>query len=528
MMYKTNKTGGLVTRLFAAFLLLFTLAGVFCATVFAQVPQLQKVPVAQPTTLEKKDVVAQPTVSAKNAVGPSSDGQITGVTVVPAAVWRTGTTVKVQWNWPGYINSPADVILGTGSGAAFSAKTTITINWGSSSAGWEVPFSFAPGNYTLRVRSSANNNNFAETTVRIENSSISLVAPASGQTWIGGTTNQVVWSFQGKPGSLNLDLIPTSGANAQRIASGIAWGASGTGSFNWLIPGNLAVGSYRLRLTSAANSAISCTGPTFTIALPSIALIQPSPGATYQQGSTVPIKWSYKGDIGPTVKVKIRQAVGGGVIPPIEITTPSGASGQGGYDGWTPPPFSSSQQYSIRVESLQNPQIFSEIASPISVPGSSSVHGAAAAPDPASNLVGVDVTFDTTSDNKDYDSCVNIKLIDTAKSEFASRLNSYCGSDNSTEFKKNTSITFPLNNVDTSRTRNYLDQFTMSLTLKANGYDTWKFHVSVALRFQDGSTMQKRAIGEITISAKGANILRAFIDENPSEIPGYLVITDWQ
>jgi hypothetical protein len=128
-------------------------------------------------------------------IGPVNDGQITNVTTMPAGSWYTGTTVKVQWVWPGFVNFPADVTLWSGS----LQVATVISGWTNTWAGWNVPYNFSPGTYTVRVQSSKNQNNHSETTVRIENSKLTIVDPADGST-LGSGTLPIKWTYGGNVG----------------------------------------------------------------------------------------------------------------------------------------------------------------------------------------------------------------------------------------------------------------------------------------------------------------------------------------
>lgn len=191
---------------------------------------------------------------------PQADGKITGVTTIPAGLWYAGTTVKIQWQWPGFIGFLADVTLWSGS----QQVGTIVSGWNNTWVSWKVPINFSPGTYTIRVQSSKNQTNFSDTAVRIENSTLSIMSPKAGQTWTAGTTNQVVWTYQGNPGPLKIELIPVSGGSALPIANNIPCGNLGAGSFNWLIPATINSGSYQIKVTSAGNNLVTA-GQTLSV-----------------------------------------------------------------------------------------------------------------------------------------------------------------------------------------------------------------------------------------------------------------------
>jgi hypothetical protein len=214
---------------------------------------------------------------------PQDDGKITNVTTIPAGLWHTGTTVKIQWQWPGFVGFLADVTLWSGS----QQVGTIVSGWNNTWVSWKVPINFSPGTYTLRVQSSKNQTNFSDTAVRIENSTLSIMSPKAGQIWTAGTTNQVVWTYQGNPGPLKIELIPVSGGSALLIANNIPCGNLGAGSFNWLIPAAITAGSYQIKVTSTGNNLITA-GQTFSVQkLGTVGIIVTDPDNVPIDGATV-------------------------------------------------------------------------------------------------------------------------------------------------------------------------------------------------------------------------------------------------
>lgn len=178
---------------------------------------------------------------------------------------------------------PANVALWSGS----RQVGTIVSGWTNTWVGWNVPINFSPGAYTLRVQSSKNQNNFSETSVRIENSTVSITSPKAGQTWTAGTTNQVVWTYQGNPGPLKIELIPVSGGSALLIGNNIPWGNLGAGSFNWLIPATITAGSYQIKVTSAGNNLITASQMFSVQKLGTVGIIVTDPSGAPIDGATV-------------------------------------------------------------------------------------------------------------------------------------------------------------------------------------------------------------------------------------------------
>lgn len=160
--------------------------------------------------------------------GPVNDGQITNVTTIPAGSWYTGTTVKVQWEWPGFVNFPADVTLWSGS----QLVAIVISGWSNNWAGWNLPYNFSPGTYTVRVQSSKNQNNHSETTVRIENSTLTIVEPPAGNPLYNGGTVPIKWTYAGNVG-FSVDIITTNAMTGESTcAKNYPVGSNGKGEYN--------------------------------------------------------------------------------------------------------------------------------------------------------------------------------------------------------------------------------------------------------------------------------------------------------
>ena len=87
---------------------------------------------------------------------------------------------------------------------------------------------------------------------------ISVVSPNGGESWAVGTKQTIRWSYSGNVGSsVKIELLRTGGVN-RTITSSALVGRGGSGSYDFSIPYNQAVGSdYRIRVTSTSDS--GCT-----------------------------------------------------------------------------------------------------------------------------------------------------------------------------------------------------------------------------------------------------------------------------
>ena len=85
-------------------------------------------------------------------------------------------------------------------------------------------------------------------------SSITVMSPNGGQSWVTGTKNTITWSEAYLTGYVKIELLK-SGSSVRTITSSVA---ASSGSYNWTIPTTQSSGSaYRIKITSTSNPAVS-------------------------------------------------------------------------------------------------------------------------------------------------------------------------------------------------------------------------------------------------------------------------------
>ncbi len=140
--------------------------------------------------------------------------------------------------------------------------------------------------------------------------SIEVISPHGGETWLRGATNTIKWAYSGNPGTdVKIELYK-SGIFNKLITSSTPKGTGGFGSFNWLIPATQTIASdYKIKITSNSNSEINDTSDhNFAISGPKITVLSPNGGENWKIGTTHTISWSSLGSTGTNVKIELLKA----------------------------------------------------------------------------------------------------------------------------------------------------------------------------------------------------------------------------
>jgi|GraSoiStandDraft_24_1057298.scaffolds.fasta_scaffold203500_2 hypothetical protein len=103
-------------------------------------------------------------------------------------------------------------------------------------------------------------------------------------------------------------------------------------------------------------------------------------------------------------------------------------------------------------------------------------------------LVGANITFHTNDEDKDDDTHVSVTVQDSTMTTLAAEI-----ADNFGHFDDNSDAgPFELVLVN-ALTRDQLKTGNMTIAIKPNGHDTWRFNFFLDLRFSDGSHLLARA-----------------------------------
>jgi hypothetical protein len=178
--------------------------------------------------------------------------------------WAAGTTQNISWSSTGNPGSYVKIeLLKSGILTLVISSSCLIGSGGSGSYAWIIPTDQAAGNdYQVRVTSTANSayTGLSDSNFTIAGSpppTISVVSPNGGESWAVGTRQTIRWSYSGNVGSsVKIELLKAG--VVYRMITSSALGRGGSGSYDFSIPYNQAVGSdYRIRVTSTSNNSYS-------------------------------------------------------------------------------------------------------------------------------------------------------------------------------------------------------------------------------------------------------------------------------
>jgi hypothetical protein len=225
---------------------------------------------------------------------------------------------------------------------------------------WSIPVTQVSGSdYSIKICSASKTqyNDTSEAVFNIQGApvpEIHVISPSGGETWAGGTTKTVTWSYIGNPGSfVKIDLYK-AGVKTQTVAASVSKGINGTGSYNWRIPASMTTGSdYKIRVTSTSNlSYTDISGVEFSLVGPALKVESPDDLVTWQAGTTQTIAWSYTGNPGTYVRIQLLKS--GRLYTTIKSAVLTGVGGTGSYQWKLPGTLTIGSDYQIKVQSTSN------------------------------------------------------------------------------------------------------------------------------------------------------------------------------
>ena len=271
--------------------------------------------------------------------------------------WVKSTTPTITWTSKGTVGSNVKIEL-LKAGTPHLTLSGSTPNDGSF-ASWTIPTSVPTGtDYRIRITSTSNptitdtsDSNFAI----IPQSSLTVINPNGGETWVKSTTPTITWTSKGDVGSyVKIELLK---AGTPHLT--ISGSTPNDGTYaSWLNPTSVPMGTdYRIRITSTTNPSITDTSDgDFTITPGTITVRIPNGGQNWKRGTDVTITWDYAGNAGPEVMI-VRLDKTGATVGTITAKWSIGNNGHGSFL-WKINPTGTTGESKIKIQSLSQPSIF--------------------------------------------------------------------------------------------------------------------------------------------------------------------------
>lgn len=227
--------------------------------------------------------------------------------------------------------------------------------------------------------------------------SITVVTPNGGETWHSFTSQTIQWTFTGMPPTVDIHLSTDNMATWGTIATGIMSGSMG-GSHTISVPYANSSQCFIRIVNSSAPGIRDSSNAAFTIVPPTITVVAPNGGETWNIGSTYNIIWNTTGMVSSVNIYETRD--NGATWNTVQTNAPSGVGG-GSYSwviGGTP-----STQCKVRISHFMYPPVNDTsnatftIMTPMSVSNSFDSEPLVVYPNPTQDVV----TIETTSGNYD-------------------------------------------------------------------------------------------------------------------------------
>jgi hypothetical protein len=271
--------------------------------------------------------------------------------------WQRGSAQTITWISAGVANVKIQLLKGT---ALYSTITPSTPATGGSYS-WIIPASQpVAANYKVRIISTASSAmaDSSDAKFTIFAPAITVTAPAASARWLRGVPHTITWTTTGTMDSnVKIQLYKGTTKKLDIILS-----TENDGSYDWLIPSDLAKGTYTVRVTTLDNKVKDNSGA-FSIVTGIISITAPAYGSSWQRGTLHAITWTGEGTLTATVKIQLFRGT-------RLVATLAAAAPNNGSFNWTIPAAQAlAKNYKICVGTVNNLVKGTSSAFAISNPG---------------------------------------------------------------------------------------------------------------------------------------------------------------
>jgi len=225
-----------------------------------------------------------------------------GASGYPGGLWSGGSRQSVSWSHRGDVPK-VKVALYEGQRMRKYVGRDVA-NTGSYT--FTVPIGLRPGNYCVRVESTANHNVYcssANVQIDRDRTPPAILNVTTTSEWSGGSRQLVTWRHEGDVPSVNLALLKGRGPWPTYLGESVA----NTGSLTITVPMGLVPGDdYHVYIDSSASEDVCAESPLISIDSDRTppAVLNVTIGREWSGGSRQLVTWSHTGDV-PEVQISI-------------------------------------------------------------------------------------------------------------------------------------------------------------------------------------------------------------------------------
>lgn len=189
-----------------------------------------------------------------------------------------------------------------------------------------------------------------DTANTVQGTSITVVSPNGGESWLIRTTHTIKWSStRNHRSDVRIELFKAGILNRT-----ISVSTANDGSYRWKIPSVQVLGTdYRIKITNLSNMAdYDFSNDNFTLNGPSITVTSPNGGENWARGTIHTIKWNRIDNTGSRVKIELFRG------NTLSHTISSRTSNDGSFSWTVPSSQALDSNYKIKITSISNSEYY--------------------------------------------------------------------------------------------------------------------------------------------------------------------------
>ncbi|MFC2161640.1 SBBP repeat-containing protein, partial [Acidobacteriota bacterium] len=217
--------------------------------------------------------------------------------------WDVASAQNITWTTLGIVGA-VKIEYSVDSGATWTEIVASTANTGTYP--WTIP-NTPSAQCVVRISEAADGSTVDTSDAVFSIPAITLTSPNGGESWVGGSAQNITWTSVGTVGPVKIEYSINNGAAWTDIIASTA----NTGTYPWTVS-NTPATVCLIRIREAADgSPVDTSDAVFTIlAQPEITITSPNGGESWEGGSAHNITWTTAGTVGP---VKIEYSTDNGV-----------------------------------------------------------------------------------------------------------------------------------------------------------------------------------------------------------------------